>query len=188
MFGSWLATSASTEETDGVEVLSFHSAKVREWSFVAVAGAEKGLLPIRSARDAETRGEEARLAYVALTRAADELLVTWTDKRNGRSSGPSPLLPSLETAAPVADPPPPGIRRRAAETRAVDAVKDAVEQWRRRTARYARVSPDTVLSVRTMRAIVRDVPRTPDELAELTDAMFVARHGESLLAAIAAAC
>ena len=187
MFGTWLATTASSEESDGVEVLTFHAAKGREWSFVVVAGAEKGLLPVRSARDPESRGEEARLAYVALTRAADELMVTWTDKRNGRSSGPSPLLPSLESRAPVRDAPPEDFRRRAREKNDGDAVKKAVDEWRRRTARFARVSPDTVLSSRTMRSIVRDVPRTTDELAALTDAMFVARHGESLLAAIAAA-
>ena len=187
MFGSWLATSATAEESQGVEVLTFHAAKGREWSFVVVAGAEKGMLPHRSARDAASRGEEARLAYVGLTRAADELLVTWTDKRGGKSSGPSPWLPALETRPPVADPPPEELRARAREERTVDPVREAVEAWRRRTARFARVSPDTVMSVRTMRAIARDVPRTIDELVAVTDAMFAARHGESLLAAIAAA-
>ena len=187
MFGSWLATSASDRESEGVEVLTFHAAKGREWSFVVVAGAEKGLLPHRSARDTVARGEEARLAYVALTRAADELLVTWTDKRGGKASGPSPWLPSLETGVPVYDPPPAAIRERAAQARNVDPVREAIDQWRRRTARFARVSPDTVLSVRTMKAVALAVPRTPEELTAVTDAMFTARHGESLLAAIAAA-
>ncbi len=57
---------------------TIHSAKGLEWPVVYVMGAANGMIPF--ARSAETRDgyeEERRLLYVALTRAADWLYVTY---------------------------------------------------------------------------------------------------------------
>jgi DNA helicase-2/ATP-dependent DNA helicase PcrA len=180
-FGTWLATSADVAETDGVDVLTFHAAKGREWSLVVVAGAEKGLLPHRSARGHIARSEEARLAYVALTRAADELLVTWTDSRNGKSTGPSPFLPSVTTETPTIAAPPAEIRERAKATLTKDPLDSALREWRDNLAYSHRVDPEAVLPLRSLKRIVRMQPRSIEEVAELVDAVFARRHGGAIV-------
>ena len=183
-FGSWLVTSADIAETDGVEVLTFHAAKGREWSYVVVAGMEKGLLPHRSARTGSARSEEARLAYVALTRAADELVVTWTDQRNTKSSGPSPFLPSVTTSVPVIDAPPEELRRIARQRPQQDPLELALEEWRQQKARNSRMEPNGILTTSQMRSIVRDKPSTEEALAGLTDIIFARRYAAELIATI----
>ena len=49
----------------GVELLTFHGAKGREWHTVVVTGVETGLVPHRSATTVEANAEEARLLHVA---------------------------------------------------------------------------------------------------------------------------
>ncbi|MEY3805579.1 MAG: ATP-dependent helicase [Actinomycetota bacterium] len=186
-FGSWLATSADISDTDGVEILTFHAAKGREWSHVIVAGCEKGLLPHRSARGPEARAEEARLAYVAFTRAANRLTISWTDQRQGKSSGPSPFLPTLMTTIPTSDPPPPEFRERRRTTVQKNPLETEIHAWRQHKAQQSRVDPDLVLSPRQMKDIVKTSPQTMNELEQLTDPMFVRRHGEELLHVIARA-
>jgi DNA helicase-2/ATP-dependent DNA helicase PcrA len=183
-FGSWLVTSADIAETDGVEVLTFHAAKGREWSYVIVAGMEKGLLPHRSARTGAARSEEARLAYVALTRAADELVVTWTDQRNTKSSGPSPFLPSVTTSVPVVDAPPEELRRIARQRPQQDPLEVALEEWRQQKARIGRMEPNGILTTTQMRNIVRDKPTTEEAIAGLTDIIFARRYATELTAVI----
>ena len=186
-FGSWLATSSDVSEVEGVDVLTFHAAKGREWSLVVVAGAEKGLLPYRSARSPQARSEEARLAYVALTRAADELIVTWTDQRNGKPSGPSPLLPSVTTASPIVDAPPAEFRAVASRKSTRDPIVEALDAWRRRHARTARIEPDGVLNKRQMKALAFQKPKTIEEIAHILDDVFAARFGEEIIAVVSAA-
>jgi DNA helicase-2/ATP-dependent DNA helicase PcrA len=180
-FGTWLATSADVSETDGVDVLTFHAAKGREWSFVVVAGMEKGLLPHRSARGASARSEEARLAYVALTRAADELVVTWTDSRNGRSSGPSPFLPSVTTDAPQPAAPPEELRRFNRSLPQRNRLENELREWRDAHAHSRRVDPEAVLPDRSVKRLVRVQPSTVDEIAKIVDAVFAHRYGEEVL-------
>lgn len=180
-FGSWLATSADVAETRGVDVLTFHSAKGREWPVVVVAGAERGLLPHRGARGAEAKHEEARLAYVAFTRAADQLIVTWTDMRNGRSTGPSTLLPWLAAREAVRHEPPEEFRRIVRRGPAPDGVAIALDEWRRRHARLARIEADGVLSRRHMTALLRARPTTAEEIAGIIDPVFSRRFADELI-------
>jgi DNA helicase-2/ATP-dependent DNA helicase PcrA len=49
---------------------------------VHLAGLEDGLVPIAHARTQGQRAEEARLLYVAMTRAEDELRCTWAAHRS----------------------------------------------------------------------------------------------------------
>lgn len=183
-FGSWLATTADVTESDGVEVLTFHAAKGREWPHVIVAACEKGLLPHRSARGASARAEEARLAYVAFTRAAHRLTVTWTDHRESRSSGPSPFLPSLTTATPTFDPPTPEFRERRTSITAKNPIEEAIRAWRTSKARNMRVDPDAVLSQRQMVALIRSMPQSHAEIEEITDPVFAHRYGQEILSII----
>lgn len=73
---------------DGVTLASIHSAKGLEWSSVYVVGCSDGLLPLQYAETPAQIEEERRLAYVALTRAADTLQLSWAASRQpgGRAS------------------------------------------------------------------------------------------------------
>ena len=76
----------------GVCVSTIHQAKGLEWRAVFLAGCEVGIMPHSKSTDAE---EERRLAYVAITRAKEYLLVTWTHSRVGNPSGPSEYVDQL---------------------------------------------------------------------------------------------
>lgn len=61
---------------DAVTLSAVHSAKGLEWSLVHLIGLSEGLLPIAYATDEGAIDEERRLAYVAFTRARDELRIS----------------------------------------------------------------------------------------------------------------
>jgi len=73
---------------DGVTLSSVHAAKGLEWSAVFVVGCSEGLMPLQYAETDEQIEEERRLLYVAVTRAADHLVLSWAHSRNpgGRAS------------------------------------------------------------------------------------------------------
>jgi DNA helicase-2/ATP-dependent DNA helicase PcrA len=84
-FLGWLVATLDVEGTDGhrdsVTIATFHAAKGLEWPIVHLAGVEDGFVPISHARSNNDRAEEARLLYVAMTRAEDELRCTWAAER-----------------------------------------------------------------------------------------------------------
>jgi DNA helicase-2/ATP-dependent DNA helicase PcrA len=63
------------EGIDRVTLMSIHRSKGLEWPIVFLVGASEMLLPHGKAEDVN---EERRLAYVAITRARDELHVSYT--------------------------------------------------------------------------------------------------------------
>jgi superfamily I DNA/RNA helicase len=80
------------EVAEAVTLSTIHRAKGLEWEAVAVVGCEDGHMP-------HARGdpdEERRIAYVAMTRAKDRLLLTWSRWRKVGDSvmlrRPSPFL------------------------------------------------------------------------------------------------
>ncbi|WP_129632820.1 UvrD-helicase domain-containing protein [Candidatus Oscillochloris fontis] len=94
-----LLTSADEkeDERDQVQLLTIHAAKGLEWAFVFVTGLEEGTLPHeRSIATLEGIEEERRLCYVALTRAAERLYLSWTPGRNrGQILKPSRFLDEI---------------------------------------------------------------------------------------------
>src|SRR3954452_3472700 len=119
-FRAWVEARTPFDDLDiddgdgAVAVLTFHAAKGREWPLVVVAGAEDGLIPHTSAVSAAQRAEEARLFYVAITRAVDQLVITRAETRRGAPTRPSPWLEAVEST--IADetlvaPPPELIKR-----------------------------------------------------------------------------
>ncbi|MGH3544726.1 MAG: ATP-dependent helicase, partial [Mycobacteriales bacterium] len=81
---------------DGVTVASLHAAKGLEWDAVFLVGAADGTLPISYATSPEQIEEERRLCYVGITRAREQLWVSWAASRSpgGRASRrPSRFLP-----------------------------------------------------------------------------------------------
>ncbi|MDX1935307.1 MAG: DNA helicase PcrA [Capsulimonadales bacterium] len=68
--------------TDAVVLMTLHSAKGLEFPVVFLAGMEEGIFPHRNSmqQDAQME-EERRLAYVGITRAREELYLTYATRR-----------------------------------------------------------------------------------------------------------
>jgi DNA helicase II / ATP-dependent DNA helicase PcrA len=75
---------------DAVALGTFHRSKGLEWPFVFVIGCSDGFVPHAAASTGEQADEERRLLYVALTRAEQELTVTWAARRDGEERASSP--------------------------------------------------------------------------------------------------
>lgn len=164
-FRAWVATTNPFDDanTDGIELLTFHAAKGREWNTVIVTGVESGLMPHKSATTAATKAEEGRLLYVAVTRATDRLLLTRAGRRGGYTRTISPFTADLDAAelTPAAPPPP---RRRAA----TDPLITSLREWRDTSARKVGALPTQFCSDRDLAAIADHRPSTSEELAEAT--------------------
>lgn len=91
-FLSEVALDSSERETDqseeGLKLMTLHSAKGLEFPLVFLAGLEEGLFPHhRSIHTQEVLEEERRLCYVGFTRAMQQLVLTYAEKRAFGSSG-----------------------------------------------------------------------------------------------------
>lgn len=150
----------------GVELLTFHGAKGREWHVVHLVGCETSLVPHRSATTAAARAEEARLLYVAATRATDRLVVHWAERRGGYQRKRTPLLDGFEPGEVVFVPPPPELVGHSASER--DAVLERLRAWRFDAARASGILPDALCSDHALARIADHHPADPDELDALT--------------------
>ncbi|MEL6892960.1 MAG: 3'-5' exonuclease, partial [Actinomycetota bacterium] len=169
-FRTWVATTAPFDrdrrDDGGVELLTFHASKGREWHTVFVAGAETSLVPHKSATTSAAKAEEARLLYVAATRATDRLVITNARRRGGYERRPTPLLEGVDLTEPAAVPPPRELLRR--ERSRSTGPDEALRAWRDAAARTADVLPSQLCSDRDLAAIADKRPRTAKELSEVT--------------------
>jgi DNA helicase-2/ATP-dependent DNA helicase PcrA len=121
------ATADLDDDLDAVAIVTVHKAKGLEFPVVFVPGLVDGRFPSRGRReplalptglvrdeqaglDEQPYAEERRLCYVAMTRARDELFLTWAaESGTGRQRRPSPFIaealdlavpPSVERAGP----------------------------------------------------------------------------------------
>lgn len=70
------------EDADAVTLLTLHAAKGLEYPVVFIAGLEEGVLPhTRSMDNPDEMAEERRLMYVGLTRAKDQVYLTYAFRR-----------------------------------------------------------------------------------------------------------
>ena len=186
-FTSWMrATSADQLNTDGVEVLTFHSAKGREWDCVVVAGAEVGLMPHNSAISKDQKDEEVRLAYVALTRASQQLFITWCETRKNRTAGRSSLLADISSEPEVA-PALPTLKRTKPKQTPVVSLEDELRTWRSSRARVIKQAVETVCSDYELRLITKQLPKTTEELATIVGQITAKRIAPDVLAIVARA-
>lgn len=209
-FATWLSATIRSEADasaggDAVDVATFHAAKGLEWAIVHLAGVEEGYVPIAHAKTTAARAEEARLLYVAMTRAQQELRITYAEQRtfNGKvvDRRRSPLLapvpdrpplaaiPSVVATPPVADWVDELARQRASLERARTGSTPelhSLRRWREAVARAARVDVEAVLPDHVL---ARIAAAHPNDLAELgairgVGMILADRFGPDLLAAL----
>ncbi|HVM03991.1 MAG TPA: ATP-dependent DNA helicase UvrD2 [Acidimicrobiales bacterium] len=218
-FVAWLAAGDRGDGADGgrptdaVELATFHRAKGLEWPVVFVTGLEKGLVPIGHATTPAAESEERRLLHVALTRAVDEVHVSWAERRTFGSSSvarsPSPLLGAIEDAvaamaaggtpgewrerlaaerARLRALPGPGPGRHRPGAGADPAVWEALTTWRAQAAQASGVPAHVIFHDATLAAVAEARPRNRAELLALPGLgpVKAQRYGDTLLAVLAA--
>ena len=166
-FRAWVdASDPFGRSSPGVELLTFHAAKGREWHTVFLIGCETSLVPHRSATTSPARAEEARLLHVAVTRATDALVINWAKRRSGYQRKVSPLARRVRErhSEPVA--PPPGLTSHQRAPR--DVMFERLVGWRADTARTRDLLPEAVCSDAVLAAIADHPPGDADELDRLT--------------------
>jgi DNA helicase-2/ATP-dependent DNA helicase PcrA len=205
-FIAWLSATTRGEgdpsdaARDAVEFVSYHRAKGLEWNVVFVTGVEQGLVPISYARTSEAKAEELRLLHVALSRAIDELHVSWAAERvvagRVRTRRPSQWLATItqvaggQTPTPLPDPRAGIAAARAAlrssrpDVAPIDrALFEKLRDWRLHTARAADVPAFVVFSDATLNAIAEHRPTTRVSLLEVPGVgpTKLDRYGEAVL-------
>src|SRR6478672_200742 len=118
-FLSYAALEAGEGQTeagaDSVQLMTLHSAKGLEFPLVFLAGLEEGLFPnAKSAEESGRMAEERRLAYVGITRARQQLVLSHAETRRIHGSDmyglpsrflreiPNTLLREIRPKAPLA--------------------------------------------------------------------------------------
>ena len=184
---------------DGAVTLSsFHRAKGLEWDFVMLTGLEEGLVPFGRAATLEQTDEERRLLYVAMTRAVEELHLSWAKVRYftgrpverqpcrwldelDRSPAPADLSPmrARPSTSPGLRPRPEGLspaRRRDDPENPTALLRDAITAWRRDTARFSGVVAHLLLHDATIDAIAESRPASIEQLAAVRGVGPVKAH------------
>ncbi|CAM9309505.1 unnamed protein product, partial [Hapterophycus canaliculatus] len=100
----------SSSSEDSLEMMTMHQAKGREFKVVFLTGWDEGSFPLlpnsgdgeHVVESLERLDEERRLGYVALTRASENAIITFSKKRRFRdtwvnSAGPSRFLLEMPT-------------------------------------------------------------------------------------------
>lgn len=192
-FLAWVRTNRpfdDSHDSNVVELLTFHGAKGREWDTVVVVGCEVGSMPHSSAKSDSERAEEVRLAYVAITRASDELHLTHARRRRDRARSRSPFVDGVDAEEPGVAPTDEfrldQQRRRSrslAERTIADQVLIDLKNWRRLAGRTARVDEAMLCSDDALERIVSRSPRTIEELASIEGVgpMLARRAGAKIL-------
>jgi len=89
---------------EGVRLLTLHAAKGLEFSQVYITGANEGVLPLAGAqRDPAREAEERRLFFVGLTRARDELEISYHHNPDAPRAQPTPSPYLLRLPATLLD-------------------------------------------------------------------------------------
>ncbi len=170
-------------ETDAVDLVTFHGAKGLEWPIVHVAGLEDGFVPIAYAKTEAQLHEERRLLYVALTRAKSELHLSWSMERTFGTRTvkrqPAPMLDALAAAINGLGTVGPGrvdwrtqIERTRKQIPTDDEADrplalDALREWRSRKARAAGVPAHVIVNDQLLKVMAEQRPTNTAQLATL---------------------
>jgi DNA helicase-2/ATP-dependent DNA helicase PcrA len=176
----------------GVTLASMHAAKGLEWDVVYVVGLVDGVLPISQAlARPEAVEEERRLLYVAVTRAREQLTLSWSLARNPGAKRARPRSRFLTGLAPDSGPTAPTSRRPAKRQKVVlegeaGELFERLRTWRSQTAQSASVPAYVVFTDATLQAIAETRPGNLRELSALPGigARKLDLYGEAVLATV----
>jgi DNA helicase-2/ATP-dependent DNA helicase PcrA len=177
----------------GVTLASMHAAKGLEWDAVFVVGLVDGVVPIaQSLSRPEAVEEERRLLYVAVTRAREQLTLSWSLVRNPGAKRPRPRSRFLTGLAPESSATAPPARRSAKRQKVVlegeaGELFERLRAWRSQTAQAASVPAYVVFTDATLQAIAETRPGSIRELSALpgVGARKLDLYGEDVLATVA---
>jgi DNA helicase-2/ATP-dependent DNA helicase PcrA len=85
-------------EQRAVLVMTVHAAKGLEFDYVFIPGVEDGLFPHFLAETPEEVREERRIFFVAITRARQEVFLSWSADRYNHRRSPSPFFGDMPLA------------------------------------------------------------------------------------------
>lgn len=78
-----------------VKLMTMHAAKGLEFEYVFIIHANEGEVPYQKAGTKEELEEERRMFYVAMTRAKEQLVISYITEKNGNSIKPSRFVAEL---------------------------------------------------------------------------------------------
>lgn len=156
--------------TNAVTLSSLHAAKGLEWSAVFLVGMSEGLMPISHAKTSDDLAEERRLLYVGITRAREDLFLSYATGNRGRAN--RKLSRFLDEHWPVPESRTTRSRRRSRDAKnnwAKDNPNDVplfeeLRTWRLEKSQATGKPAHVILHDVTLREIAEKKPR---DLAEL---------------------
>ena len=189
---------------DDVEILTLHAAKGLEWKIVHLCGVEEGFHPIAHANTELALGEERRLFFVGLTRAEEELHISWARNRSlgsRKSRKPSTYIKELSN---LLDPTPfkfvsdtkvlsQRIRAFLTSRNVTDhqrntadsekSCADKLDSLRRNIAKANDSKPEIVLSDDAIAALVSIKPKSIQDLDKIpqVSSVVIDRFGEQII-------
>jgi len=177
----------------GVTLASMHAAKGLEWDAVFVVGLVDGVLPIaQSLARPDAVEEERRLLYVAITRAREQLTLSWSLARNPGGKRARPRSRFLTGLAPDSGPTAPLARKAGKRPKLVlegeaGELFERLRAWRSQAAQSASVPAYVVFTDATLQAIAETRPANLRELSALPGigSRKLELYGEDVLAAVA---
>ena len=189
---------------DGVQILTLHAAKGLEWKIVHLCGVEEGFHPIAHANTELALEEERRLFFVGLTRAEEQLHISWARNRalgSKRSRKPSMYIRELSD---LLDPTPLkfGGDRKALSQKiraflssqsvtdhqpkvlySEQSCMDELDSIRRNIAKANDSKPEIVLSDDAIAALVSNKPKSIKDLRKISQvsSAIIDRFGDQII-------
>ena len=189
---------------DGVQILTLHAAKGLEWRIVHLCGVEEGFHPIAHANTELALEQERRLFFVGLTRAEEQLHISWARNRalgSKRSRKPSMYIRELSD---LLDPTPlkfDGDRKALSQKiraflgsqnvtdhqqkafNSEQSCMDELDSIRRNIAKANDSKPEIVLSDAAIAALVSNKPKSINDLRKIpqVSSVVIDRFGEQII-------
>ena len=178
---------APEEEGRGVQILTYHRSKGKEFDAVFLPRLEERELPFALAKSPEEQAEERRLFYVGITRARRHLLLSWAATRDDgprRRLAPSPLLAEINPPGAAAPSAPATTRPKGDDSPLLIALKD----WRREEAKERALPAYVIFHDRTLADIADRRPATLSELLSVSGVgpAKVGNYGHAVLGIVKA--